>query len=97
MDPIQVNEDILPIGEFKTHASRLLKKLRDTRRPLVITQNGRPAAVLITPEDFDRLRVHGRFVEAVNRGLADSEAGRTVADEDLDAELDVIFGPARSK
>ncbi|MBM3266898.1 MAG: type II toxin-antitoxin system Phd/YefM family antitoxin [Candidatus Sericytochromatia bacterium] len=97
MDPLHVNEDILPIGEFKTHASRLLKKLRDTRRPLVITQNGRPAAVLITPEEFDRLRAHGRFVEAVSRGLEDSEAGRTLPDEDLDAELDDLFGPAEQK
>jgi len=89
---VHVSEDILPIGEFKTHASRVLRRLRATQRPIVITLNGKPAAVLITPEEFDRLYERERFVEAVGQGLADSEAGRVVEDEALSGELDAEFG-----
>ncbi len=59
-----MSQDILPLGEFKTHASRVLRRLREARRPIVITQNGRPAGVLISPEEFDRLVEHDRFVTA---------------------------------
>lgn len=52
---LSVSQDIIPLGDFKLHLSQYLHQLRDTGRPLIITQNGRPAAVLLTPEEFDRL------------------------------------------
>ena len=93
MKPLHLTEDILPIGEFKTQASRVLRQLRASQRPVVITQNGRPAAVLITPEEFDRIREHERFMSAVREGLADAEAGRLVDDEELGSYFDERFGP----
>jgi prevent-host-death family protein len=87
MKPIQVSQDILPLGEFKTHASKALRRVRESQRPIVITQNGRPAGVLLSPEQFDRLTERERFVTAVRDGLADAEAGRVLDDADLDAEL----------
>ena len=92
MKPVQVSQDILPVGELKTHTSRVLRRLRNAQRPIVITLNGKPAAVLITPEEFDRLYERERFVEAVGKGLADAEAGRVVGDEALSDELDAEFG-----
>lgn len=52
---MNVSEDIIPLGEFKSKAAKVLKQLHETGRPIVVTQNGRPAAVLLTPEEFDRL------------------------------------------
>ena len=92
MKPVQISEDILPIGEFKTHASRVLRRLREDQRPIVITQNGKPAGVLITPEEFDSLREREHFVQAVQSGLADSEGGRVVDDTALARELEAEFG-----
>ncbi len=97
MKPMQVSEDILPLGQFKTQASKVLRKLRFSQRPVVITQNGKPAAVLITPEEFDRHREHDRFVAAVRDGLADAEAGRVVNDQQLERELELEFGPLKRK
>jgi len=87
MKPIQTSQSIIPIGEFKTHASRIVRRLARDARPVVITQNGRAAGVLISPEEFDRLTERERFVAAVERGLAESERGDLVDDEDLDALL----------
>jgi antitoxin YefM len=90
---ISIAQDIFPIGEFKTHAAQFLRKLRERGRPMVITQNGKPAAVLITPEEFDHLREHHRFLAALREGLADADAGRTISDADLEREMDAEFGP----
>ena len=87
MDRIQVSQDILPLGEFKARASHVLRSMRDGGRTFVITRNGRPAAVLLTPEEYDRLTQRDRFVRAVEAGLADSRAGRSLTDEDLSREL----------
>jgi len=93
MKPLHLSEDIVPLGELESQASRVLQKLKDSHRPVVITQNGRPAAVLITPEDFDRIRERERFMAAVQEGLADAEAGRLLSSEEMDRELDLEFGP----
>ena len=65
----------------------MLHDVQSTHRPLVITQNGKAAAVLISPADFDLLTEQVRFVDAVQRGLTDVQQGRVLPDEDLDKEL----------
>jgi prevent-host-death family protein len=52
---LNLAEDVVPIGEFKTHASKYLRQLRATHRPMLITQNGKPAAVVLTPNEFEEL------------------------------------------
>ena len=85
---LQVSEDILPLGEFKAQLSEKLRELKGRSRPLVVTQNGRPAAVVMSPEAFDRLTEQRRFMEAVNEGLEDLAAGRVFDDEELDRRLE---------
>ena len=86
--PFRVGEDILPIGELKAHLSERIRELRSRpERPLVITQNGRAAAVLLAPEEFDRLTSQTRFVAAVRRGIDDAEAGRVVSHEGMKRRL----------
>lgn len=93
MKSVRIDEDIVPIGEFKTHASRIMRRLQDDGRPIVITQRGRPAGVLVSPRDFDRFTERERFVAAVEQGLAESEAGLGVEDRELNELLDERFGP----
>ncbi len=92
MKPFSTADDIVPLNDFKARASQLFRQLREGQRPLIITQNGKPAAVLISPEEFDRIRERDRFADAVSAGLADSAADRLVDDEELGAELDAEFG-----
>jgi len=87
LKPLQISRDIVPLGEFKTHASKALLRVRESQRPLVITQNGKPAAVVLSPEEYDRLTEREQFVAAVRYGLADSEAGRVVDDGEMEREL----------
>ena len=97
MKALHLSEDILPLGDFKTQASRVLRQLKDSQRPVVITQNGRPAAVLITPEEFDRMHERESFLAAVREGLADADAGRLVADEEVERILGEEFGASEPK
>ena len=94
MKAIQISQDIIPVGEFKAHAAEVLRSVRASARTVVITQNGKASAVLISPEIFDALTERARFVSAVEAGLADSEAGRLLEDDALDGVLDAALGPA---
>lgn len=76
MRDINASEGIVPLGEFKTKASKIIRDIAGSDEPLVITQNGRPAAVLMSPVAFQEMRERHEFVQAVAEGLADSVAGR---------------------
>lgn len=91
MKSLHLSEDILTIGEVKTHLPRVLRQLHETQRPIVVTRNGHPAVVLITPDEFVRLHELDQFLDAVHEGLADSEAGRVIDDAALTAELDAAL------
>ena len=88
MSNLQISEDILPLGQFKAHASRLLKSINNHNRSIVITQNGKPAAVVLSPSEFDRLNSQSHFMSAVQQGLNDEQAGRIVDDDELDTILE---------
>ena len=87
MKQIMISNDIIPIGEFKISISKWFKSIRETGHPLVITQNGKPAGVLISPSEFDKLRETKLFIESISRGLSDSEKGEILSTSRLKSEL----------
>lgn len=87
MKAISINNDIIPIAEFKTGISKWFKSLNETGHPLVITQNGKPAGVLLTPKDYDDLIYRKAFLDSVKRGIADADNGRTSSTKELKMKL----------
>lgn len=65
----------------------MIKQVRDTRRPLVLTQNGRGTAVLLDIREYQRLVEENETLHDVHEALADIAAGRTVAHEEARASL----------
>jgi prevent-host-death family protein len=45
----------LPLGEVKSHLSDLVGRVHDHHERVTVTVHGRPSAVLIAPEDLERL------------------------------------------
>lgn len=78
MRDVDVSDGIVPLGEFRSKASKIIREIAGSEAPLVITQNGRPAAVLMSPAAFQKLRESHEFYRTVAEGVTDSEAGRVV-------------------
>lgn len=87
MKEVQVSDGIVPLGEFKAQAAKFLRRLSESGQPMVITQNGRPAGVLVSPKEFDRIQERQRFVESIAAGMADAEAGRVIDTAELKKRL----------
>jgi len=83
MKNISVANDIVPIAEFKTSISKWFNSLQNTGHPLVITQNGKPAGVLLSPKDYDELIYRRSFLDSVAKGITDVEDGRTYRAEEI--------------
>lgn len=83
MRTINISQDIVPVSEFKTAISKWLRIIRDKNHPIVITQNGRPAGVLISPAEYDKLIYNKMFTESVKRGIQDIKAGNIFTTSEL--------------
>ena len=44
---------IFPISELQSQAKRIIEGVKQTRDPVIITQRGRPAALLVNYEDYE--------------------------------------------
>ena len=94
MKPVHIEHALLH-KELELGDGETIDRLRaQEKEPMLLTRNGEPTAVLMSPEYFDRLITHTRFLAAVTEGLADSHAGRVMSDEELGAELEAELGLA---
>jgi len=65
----------LPLSEAKSQLSGLVEQVRALEEQVMITRNGRPAAVLVSAEEFERwketIEVHGdaALMKEIRAGL----------------------------
>ncbi len=55
MRQVNLEEDIKPLSEFRANAATLVKQVKDTGRPLVITQHGKSSAILLDVKEYQAL------------------------------------------
>lgn len=87
MKPLSISNDIVPIAEFKAGISKWFKSIQNAGHPLIITQNGKPAGVLLSPRDYDELVYRKSFLDSVGRGMANAESGKVYSTQELKAAL----------
>ena len=78
---------IQPVSELRANAAKFIEQVRETKEPIVLTQHGRGAAVLVDIDSYEDLVEELTIRRGIERSLADEKAGRVVASEDLMAEL----------
>jgi len=85
---MNISSDIKPISFLKSHAADILKQINDTRRPVVITQNGEPRAVLQDPESYDNMRKAIGLLKLISQGEEDLRQGKTKPQEQVFKEME---------
>jgi len=89
MKTLKLSKDVVTLAEFKNQAASLLERISISSQPLLITQNGKPAGVLLSPAEFDRIQEQetARFTASVNRGLQDAESGKVLTSNQAKSRL----------
>ena len=89
---MSLETDIRPISYLKSKSADLLKQVNDTRRPVVITQNGEPKGVLQDPESYENMRNAIGLLKLISQGEEAVQEGRYISQDkvfkDLKARLD---------
>lgn len=77
---IDVTQDIHSMATFKRNSAGLMKRMRKTGRPLVLTVKGKAQAVVLDAASYRGVAEHLDAVASLRRGLAQAKKGlgRTV-------------------
>lgn len=90
---LNLETDVQPVSDFRANAAQLLNQIRETGRPLLLTQNGRGAAVLLHVSDYQALIDENETLRDLRRGLLDMAEGRTVPHDEARARLLARYSP----
>ena len=91
MARLKLSEDLVPISDFRTRTAEVIAKIKKTKRPVILTQRGRSAAVLEDVREFERRVERLELLEAILAGLRAAEKGAVISHRKAMTELDRIL------
>ncbi len=84
--------NIIPVTDLRQDAAAALKRLRASKQPVVITQRGRAAAVLLSMEEYERGEHERQLLWLIARGEQEIGAGKGFDLDAVLAEADALLG-----
>jgi len=72
------SEDVIPLSDLKVNPGKVVKRVNDTHRPVLLTSRGRGIAIVQGLDDYEKTAEELRFIKAVAQGLADIREGNIV-------------------
>ena len=85
---MNITYDIKPVTYLKTRAADLLNQINETHRPVIITQNGEPRAILQDPKSYENMRNAIGLLKLISAGEADVREGQTISQEKVFDEIE---------
>jgi len=83
--------NIIPVSDLRQNAAKVLKKLRNNKEPLIITQRGRAAAVMIGVDAYEKSEHEKELLHVLARGEREIEIGEGYDLDDVLAEADSLL------
>ena len=85
---MNITNDIKPVTFLKSKAAHLLNQINETHRPVIITQNGEPRAVLQDPESYENMRNAIGLLKLISQGENNVRDGKVRSQEDVFSDLE---------
>ena len=73
---VKFSQDVVPLGDMKVNPGKIVRRVDETGRPVLLTSHGRGVAVVQSLSEYEAAQDEREFMRAVVAGLADIDAGR---------------------
>jgi antitoxin YefM len=81
MPRIALDADIHPVSDLRSNFSSLINQVHDTKRPIVITQHGRSAAVLLDVSEYERMVDKFELINDIELAAKQISEGQGISNE----------------
>ncbi|MBF0152288.1 MAG: type II toxin-antitoxin system Phd/YefM family antitoxin [Magnetococcales bacterium] len=83
--------EMIPVSDLRQDAAATLKRLEHSRDPIVITQRGRAAAVLMSIEAYERGEEERLLLRRLAKGDQEIQSGQGYAPEEVFGEAETLL------
>ncbi len=83
--------NIIPVSDLRQNSAKILKQLKDSKEPFIITQRGRAAAVMQSVETFEQSEHDKELLRLLAKGEREIETGEGYDLEAVLAEADLLL------
>jgi len=83
--------NIIPVSDLRRDAAKLLKQLKNSKEPLIITQRGRATAVMIGVDAYEKFEHEKELLHLLAKGDREIETGEGYDLETVLAEADALL------
>jgi len=88
---MNISQDIKPVTYLKSRAADLLNQINETHRPVVITQNGEPRAVLQDPESYQNMRNAIGILKLISQGEDEIRSGKSKSQQNVFKDIEEML------
>jgi prevent-host-death family protein len=74
---ISISKDIEPLSEFRKKSADFVKRLKKDKQPIILTQHGKSAAVLMDVSEYERFTKKLEMLEDLLEAKQQVEQGKT--------------------
>ena len=85
---MNITNDIKPVTYLKSRAADLLNQINETQRPVIITQNGEPRAILQDPKSYENMRNAIGILKLISEGEANVREGRVISQDNVFIDIE---------
>jgi len=89
---MRIVTDIKPVSDFRANAAGMIEQVKTSGRPLVLTQRGESAAVLLDVAVYQELIEEVELLSDVRTAMKQVELGQVLSNSAAKAELRRRFG-----
>ncbi|MEO8453319.1 MAG: type II toxin-antitoxin system Phd/YefM family antitoxin [Gemmatimonadota bacterium] len=79
MPRVRPTQDIRPLADFRANLAAVVRQVQRTKRPVILTQHGRSAAVLVDAGEYEALVDRAELLEDVRVAEAEVASGNGVS------------------
>ena len=83
--------DIIPVSDLRQDTAKIMKRLQDSKEPLIITQRGRAAAIMISVEAYKQSEHDKELLRLLAKGDREIEIDQGYNLNDVLAEADALL------
>ncbi len=78
MSRMRPTQDVRPLADFRANLAAVVRQVRETRRPVILTQHGRSAAVLVDAAEYEALLDRAALLEDIRVAETEVAEGKGV-------------------
>lgn len=87
MQRVNLETDIRPLSDFRANIASMIDEIKRTKRPIILTQHGRSAAVMLDVSEYEKILEKIELLSDIQLAETQIENGLGISNKDAKSQV----------